>query len=241
MNKAGSDGKLPTKEINLSPKLIESFWKRVQKTDGCWEWKGTINKSGYGKISGTIKRGRAVTAHRLSYTIHKGPIPEGLSICHACDNKKCVNPEHLWAGTIQDNNRDFYQKGRHLLIPPHPPIPKKLNVESVGQILSLGSTSRVYDLAKRYGVDPSTIRDILRGDIWKTAHPHINRPIKSPRHANQKIAPESIPVIFKLRNQGVSLSEIGRRFGVDHSTIRDVLAGKSYKKVQAGCFQGFLF
>lgn len=92
--------------------LQERFWRKVHKTDGCWEWTGSRDRKGYGKIA----KGGAPTipllAHRVSWAIHHGD-PGDLCVLHRCDNPPCVRPDHLFLGTIADNNRDMTQKGRH--------------------------------------------------------------------------------------------------------------------------------
>lgn len=81
----------------------------VDATTGCWNWTGYLYH-GYGIIS----VGRKPTkAHRFSYMLHIGSIPDGMIICHTCDNRSCVNPSHLYAGTYADNNRDISERGRH--------------------------------------------------------------------------------------------------------------------------------
>src|ERR1700749_4969342 len=91
-------------------KAKERFFNKVTKTDNCWLWiGGTINK-GYGNF--TWGRGVNILAHRFSYEIHKGKIPEGKIILHSCDNPICVNPEHLTIGTQQDNVNDMMNKNR---------------------------------------------------------------------------------------------------------------------------------
>jgi hypothetical protein len=95
--------------------LEEFFWQRVKKTETCWIWTGSIEKPfGYGTIHSHIT-GKRLGAHRASWMIHKGPIPENLFVCHKCDNPPCCNPNHLFLGTCADNNRDAWAKGRLLL------------------------------------------------------------------------------------------------------------------------------
>jgi hypothetical protein len=79
----------------------------------CWEWIGPRNAAGYGRVSsGTGKERRTTYAHRYFYTEANGPIPEGMLVCHKCDNPPCCNPHHLFLGTRTDNQRDRVAKGR---------------------------------------------------------------------------------------------------------------------------------
>lgn len=92
---------------NLS--LKERFFKYVNKTDSCWIWTGSPNSTGYGNLD---IDGKKVKAHRVSWILHKGEIPEGMYICHTCDTPLCVNPEHLFLGTAKSNMQDMKDKGR---------------------------------------------------------------------------------------------------------------------------------
>ena len=78
----------------------------------CWEWRASKVTSGYGQIKGQAPFGKRLKAHRVSYEIHKGPIPDGMFVMHTCDNPGCVNPDHLRAGTHSDNMRDMASKKR---------------------------------------------------------------------------------------------------------------------------------
>ena len=95
-------------------KQIERFKSRIKSTGvGCWEWTWSKDGDGYGHF-----HARPITqrAHRFSYYIYKAELKDGLCICHSCDNPSCVNPDHLWQGTIKQNNQDALAKGRK--IPP---------------------------------------------------------------------------------------------------------------------------
>ena len=100
------------------PNNIDEFWNRVKKGNDCWEWLGGKDRDGYGRYNLTVSyenlSKKWYGAHRLSYTLTKGNIPKGKVICHSCDNPGCVNPDHLWVGTQQDNVRDMDQKNRRV-------------------------------------------------------------------------------------------------------------------------------
>ena len=95
---------------NASRPLAERFWEKVHKTESCWLWTAPPrNGWGYGQIR---VDGKKEYPHRLSYILHKGPIPKDMVILHSCDNRKCVNPDHLSVGTPADNLQDMRNKGR---------------------------------------------------------------------------------------------------------------------------------
>jgi len=99
-------------QINLTPREVERFWSRVVKTETCWHWTGAQLPKGHSQMRAG---GRKYYVHCISWCLANGEIPGSLCVCHNCpggDNPSCVNPSHLWLGTVGDNNRDKVAKGR---------------------------------------------------------------------------------------------------------------------------------
>ena len=143
----------------------ERFAKSVTKTEGCWIWKASKDKNGYGIFRGMIGNTVFTKAHRYSYALHTGDLLIGMQALHTCDNPSCVNPEHLFAGTNADNMRDKAQKGRSKV-----PVGEKHGkaVLTERQVRRILKDPRPYvEIATQYNVAPSTIGSVKQRVSWK--------------------------------------------------------------------------
>lgn len=132
---------------------MKRFWDKVSKgaPDECWEWTASRTLVGYGVIS---RNGRNQGAHRVSWELANGKIPDGMQVCHRCDNRGCVNPSHLFLGTAKENIRDMWDKGRA-----HRPPQMFDRGEALEMRLS-GRTTR--EIAAHFGVSQPSVSVGLR-------------------------------------------------------------------------------
>lgn len=133
--------------------LEERFWDKVDKCDdGCWNWLGSLAGGGYGGIG---VNGKMMYAHRISWEISFGKIPNGLWVLHRCDNKRCIRPDHLFLGTHQDNMDDMKSKGRWKGSFPHP-----ISQEQAQQIRNLYDSGKYtqQNLADKFNCSRGTVK-----------------------------------------------------------------------------------
>lgn len=145
-------------------------YKYIKRKFGCWEWSaGTTGKGGYGKFH---MDHIGLLAHRVSWVIYKGLIPEGLLVLHSCDNPKCVNPKHLFLGTHMENSRDMFSKGRQskMLGSRHGEdnnLSKitEIEVKEIRKLRKSGVKYRI--LSQRFNLSVGQLYQIANGNSWK--------------------------------------------------------------------------
>lgn len=135
--------------------------------NGCWNWRFP---NSLGRANTFSLNGKVMRAYRASFIIHGGEIGDGQIVCHRCDNPLCVNPQHLWLGTHIDNYRDAEGKGRLRIAKGAQKPNTKLTAESVRNIRKRhaeGGRGTLALLSREFGVNKSTLQDILRGKTWR--------------------------------------------------------------------------
>ncbi len=191
-------------QCSKKPSREEMFWRNVNKTNGCWNWTGG-KSSGYGWLSK-----ERIRTHRYSYILANGNIPDGLFVCHKCDNKLCVRPDHLFLGTRSDNMQDASKKGR---------LPQQSGEFSGRHRLTNEIVSAIrcrYDeglsireIADQFGLKNSHVCNIVNGKRW----PHL--PLGKRHNVNSAGEKRKKLLLSTIKPSGSNLEDL-------FTTLRDV-------------------
>lgn len=201
--------------------LVDRFWRFVhpEPNTGCWLWGGARAGKGYGVMGLGRSGSKLEGAHRVSYTLHCGPIGEGLHVLHRCDVPWCVNPDHLFLGTVRQNALDMVRKNRS---------PKRrLTFSQAQEIARSDEPNRV--LARRFGVDECSVLDVRKRRTFREAAEHITpwRKIVSgpPRDFNERRR-ITLPrdEVIRLRLAGCTLKQIAARFGCSTPVVAKAIS-----------------
>jgi hypothetical protein len=141
---------------------VDRFWSYVNKTETCWLWTSYLLPNGYAYFSDKVNgRHIRIYIHRFSWELHYGPIPPGLCVCHHCDVRHCIRPDHLFLGTVTENAWDMLRKRRH----PNMKLADAQVIEIRARYAAGGVTQQ--QLATEYGVYSSNISVIVNHKTWR--------------------------------------------------------------------------
>jgi len=207
--------------LHGSEKLVNRFTAKINKhANGCWEWAGNLLPNGYGAIQ---VNGRKESAHRLSYRIFIGHIPSGMYVCHHCDNKKCVKPDHLFVGSARDNAHDRAKKGRSaILVGERNPAAKLTDMDRARLVAEyINGSVPLNHLAKRYGISMSRIFKLTSKRRGRSG---IN-------NGRAKLTVKQVREIRLLIKNGESVAAVAHRYGVAWPQVKRIKTGEGWGHV----------
>lgn len=171
----------------------ERFWSKVQKTDECWIWTAAASPLGYGRV-GTPGR-KISQAHRVAWILTNGDIPDGLCVLHRCDNPRCVRPDHLFLGTVADNNADKLAKGRQITgwCPGETNGNHELTEHQAREVLRRSLTGENQTkIAVEFGISQANVSAIKLRQTWKHLAVECTQDCGN---VNDVVQPNDVPLV----------------------------------------------
>lgn len=207
--------------FQFTPKDSKRFWESVaqrERPDSCWLWTRRLNRNGYGVFS---FKGHPYTAHRVSYSLHHGEVPDKLCVCHTCDVRNCVNPAHLFVGTVRDNNRDAQEKGRNYRRGQESYNAKLTDAQVVELRERYASGETVKQLAVAFGVVGTHVCSLGTGSL----RPEAGGPFT--REKSKKLSDAQVTELRERYAAGASSTVLAAEYGICQSNVTLIAGGKS--------------
>lgn len=228
----GKQNFLVSKKLIFKSYEHQSYWtrlileERIIKQDGCWGWKGSKNRHGYGEIK--VNRIH-MNASRAAWIAYKSEIPENMYVLHTCDNRACCNPEHLWLGTAKDNMQDMIKKGRNKNLKGSACPWATINEDIVLDILDmLKKNINTREIAKKYNIKLSMISDIKTGHRWTHVGDRTGINVVPNKRKLTKF--DVIDIKKRIKN-GDKLRSIAHDYGIAESSVGDIKAERTWKNI----------
>lgn len=201
--------------------MIARIKSNMDVVGECWIWRGAKDRDGYGRIRVGGRKVKRV--HRASWEAANNGNANGMLVCHHCDTPSCVNPKHLYLGTVLDNNRDKMAKGRGMFHHGQDCVVAKLTDKDVMAAFDMYATGdfRQKDIAAHFGVSTAAIQLILSGKNWKhKGVPPVKGMRSAPKKALRKLTIEVVAaLVAEYRNTKISQIALAKKYGVSQQYV----------------------
>lgn len=208
--------------------MMEKLIARVKvDANGCFNWQGSIHRDGYGMTYWPPQK-QTMQTHRASYLVFRGAVPKGMFVCHRCDNRRCINPAHLFLGTPKENIEDAFEKRRLCCGESvNTACLKESDVVEIARLYGTGKTIR--ELCEIYGIANSSMVRIVNGKNWR----HVDRPVFKVL-PKRKLNEDSVAEIKRQLAGGARGADLARQYGVSDAMIGHIKVGRMWTHVNAG-------
>lgn len=213
--------------------------KIIKSGDGCWEWQGFIDETGYGRLK---VDGLSTRVHRLSYEAFFGEIPHGKMVLHTCDNRCCCNPKHLYLGTAKDNSTDMMKRGRWAKTDEKRKFLTK--EEIIGVVAMLENHTNKY-IAEKFKTSENVINNIRKGNTYKETLKTLPKTIqklakkgksnknvlKGEENPSAILSSAEVIKIRKLYGKGWTITELAKKFDIGRTTVKRIVAFETWRNL----------
>lgn len=226
-------------KITAAEFSAEAFWARVTKSEGCWLWSGAVQGEKYGHLHVPGRpSGVNALAHRVAWTLARGPIPDGFNVLHSCDTPLCVRPDHLFLGSQADNIADMIRKGRQSMRHPRHGADNNnstLTLEGFAKAKELrASGTTVAVIATQLGVTAPFMSNVLNGKTWHSGYSGKGSActLRGTKVRGSKLTEETVLAARRrYAAGGVTVQALADEYGVDQGVMSCALTGRTWKHV----------